>query len=185
MGSVIDVCNRALGKIGQPRITSLLDNNKAAKACNHAFEFVRDRFLRSHVWNFTIKRSILAPLGTTPAHTYIYEYQLPADSIRILQVDTTYDWIVEGRKILTDEGDELRVVYQCREEDTNQYDTMAFETLAALLAYELCEELTQSNTKKQEAFRDYRETFRMAKMFDAQEGSPSTFVEDDWVNIRF
>lgn len=185
MASAVDICNRALSKLGNTRITALTDNSNAAKACNHAYEFVRDAVLRSHVWNCIVERAQLSPLAATPSFEYDYQYQIPSDCIKVLEVDTTYNWVIEGRKILTDEGTTLNVRYQKQETDPNQYDALLFEVIAARLSYEICEEITQSNTKKEAAFRDYKDLLREAKLRDAQEQSPSKFQEDDWINIRY
>ena len=185
MGGIVDICNRALTKIGEDRIIAITDNSKQAKACNHAYEFVRDSVLRMHPWNCTVTRVQLAPLVTTPAFTYTYEYQIPSDCLKVLEVDTTYPWVVEGRKILTDEGTVLKVRYQKRETDPNQYDALLFEAIASKLAYELAEPLTQSNSKKDAALKDLTLVMESARFHDAQEGSPSTFKEDDWVNVRY
>ena len=185
MASIVDICNRALSKLGQIRITSLTDNNKAAKACNHAYEYVRDAVLRDHVWNCTMTRAQLAPLSTTPSFGFDYQYQQPGDCIKVVEVDTSYPWTVEGRAILTDQGPTLDIRYQKREEDPNQYDPLLLEALAAKLAYELAEELTQSNSKKDEAMRDYMTLLNQAKLRDAQEQSPAELHEDDWINARY
>lgn len=185
MGGVVDICNRALTKVGDDRITSLTDGTKAASVCNHAYEFVRDSVLRSSVWNCTVTRATLAPLSSTPDHTYKYEYQLPSECLKIVEVDTTYDWVVEGRKILTDEGTTLKIRYQQRVTDPNQYDSALFELIATTLAYEICETLTQSNTKKQIIGKDLERLTTMAKMHDAQEGSPSRLKQDSWIDARF
>lgn len=184
MGGIVDICNRALTKLGEDRIIALTDNSKQAKACSHAYEFVRDAVLRMHPWNCTATRAQLAPLVTTPAFTYAYEYQIPSDALKILEVDTDYDWVVEGRKILTDEGTVLNIRYQKRETDPNQYDALLFEVIAAKLAYELAEPLTQSNAKKSEMKDDFKSILRDAKMNDAQEGSVSKLKEDDWITVR-
>lgn len=185
MASTVEICNRALSKLGQIRITSLTDNNKAAKACNQAYEYVRDSVLRAHVWNCTVSRAQLAPLSTTPAFGFDYEYQQPSDCIKVVEVDTSYQWVVEGRKILTDQGTTLDIRYQVREEDPNQYDSLLQEAIAARLAYELAEELTQSNSKKEAALNDYHMTMSDAKLRDAQEQSPAELYEDDWINVRY
>lgn len=187
MASVVETCNRALTKLGQGRITSILDDTKAAKACNAIYDSVRDNLFRMHAWNFLMTRVSLAPLSTTPSHEYLYEYQLPSDCIRIMDIYESegYPWVVEGRKIMTNQGTEIKIRYMKRDTDPNQYDSAFIGVLADYLAFELAEELTQSNTKKEAAARDFRESLNMAKMADAQEGTPSTFVEDEWINIRF
>lgn len=185
MTSAVDICNRGLSKLGASRITSLTDDTKAAKACNNAYESVRDFIIRVHPWNSTVKRVQLAPLSDAPVYGYTYRYQWPSDCIKVLEVDTTYSWVSEGREILTDEGTVLKVRYQRCETDPNQFDRLLVETIAARLAFEISEELTQSNSKKQAALRDYEQILKVAKLNDAQEGSPSTFAEDDWINARY
>jgi len=185
VASVVDICNRALSKLGQIRITSLSDNNKAAKACNHAYPYVRDYVLRTHPWNCTMARATLAPLSTAPTHTFAYAYQLPSDCLKLHHVETPLQWFVEGRTIATDEGATLEIVYQKREEDPNQYDVSLVETMAARLAYELCEEMTQSNSKKDAALREYQMCLQDARVRDAQEQGRTDLEEDDWVNARY
>ena len=60
MASVIDICNKALDKLGQNPIISLTDGNKAANLCTRNWPLVRDQVLREHPWNFAMKRAILA-----------------------------------------------------------------------------------------------------------------------------
>lgn len=185
MTSAVDISNRALSKLGQIRITSLTDNSTAAKACNHAYPYVRDAVLRAHVWNCTVSRQALPALTTTPAFGFDYEYQLPSDCIKVLEVDTSYQWTVEGRKIVTDQAAPLNIRYQVQEEDPTQYDPLLVEVISARMAFEMAEELTQSNSKKDAALRDYRELMLEARLRDSQEQSPAELYEDDWVNVRY
>lgn len=184
MASEVDLVNRALSKLGATRITSLTDATTAARAVNHAYPFVRDAVLRAHPWNCTVARVQLAPLSTAPPFGYDYQYQSPSDCIKVLEVTTDYDWVVEGTAILTDEGTVLDVRYQKQVTDVNEFDSLLFEAIAARLAFEICEEVTQSNTKKVAAERDFEKIMRSAKMQDAQEQSSSTLKEDSWVEAR-
>lgn len=185
MASIVDICNRALSKLGASRITALTDNSTAAKACNNAYELVRDGVLRAHVWNCTVERAALAPLTASPEYGFNYQYQLPGDCIKLLEADTSYQWTVEGRKILTDEGTSLKIRYQKREEDPNQYDPLLVEAIASRMAYEMAEEITQSNSKKEAAWRDYTALLTEGRLRDSQEQSPAELYEDDWVNARY
>lgn len=186
MASVVDICNRALSRIGASRITSITDAVKPAKACNSAYNIVRDEVIRAHPWNCTVTRASLAPLSTDPAYEYSYQYQLPSDCLRLLEVDNNgYDFVVEGRKILTDYGTALNIKYQKQETDPQQYDSLLVSVISARLAWEICEELTQSRTKTADKRDEYQQILMAAKMVDAQEQSPSTFEEDDWINVRY
>ena len=88
MASVVDICNRALQKLGAESITSLTQNTENARACNSCFEFLRDAELRAHPWNFAIKRAQLAADLTPPEFGYDLRYQLPSDYLRLLPSDS-------------------------------------------------------------------------------------------------
>ena len=186
MPSAVDICNRALSRVGEARITSLLDDSKQARACNSAYTHVRDEVLRAHPWNSAITRASLAKLSSSPSFGYDDEYQLPADCLRVVEVyETTLPWVVEGRKLLSDEGSPISIRYVKREEDPNQWDSLLASAVSARLALELCEELTQSNTKKEAAAQYYEVLLSRARMADGQEQSPMPFEEDAWVNARY
>jgi hypothetical protein len=186
MPSSVDICNRALSRVGEARITSLTDDSKQARACNGAYTLIRDEVLRAHPWNAAITRAKLAKLADDPAFGYDAQYQLPADCLRVVEVyDTTLPWVVEGRKLLSDEGTPLSIRYVRREEDPNQWDALLVSAVAARLAVELCEELTQSNTKRQIATQEYEGIMRLARKADGQESSPMPFEEDAWINARY
>lgn len=186
MVSVVDICNRALtNKLGAARITSLTDGTRESDAVNLAYPYVRDFVLKAHVWNCTVDRVALAPLVSTPAHTYDYEYQTPGDCVRVLEVDTDYDWVVEGEKILTDEGTVLNIRYQKTVTDPTCWGPMLVECIVTRLAYDICEEITQSSAKKKELADDFLRVLTAAKSMDSQEGSPSNLKEDSWVTARY
>jgi hypothetical protein len=54
------ICNSALSKIGAAKIDALTDVNKRATLCNQQYSILRDELLRSHPWNFAIKRKYLS-----------------------------------------------------------------------------------------------------------------------------
>lgn len=58
--TVENICNSALTKIGAATISSISDTNKRALLCNEQYAKLRDDLLRSHPWNFAIKRAYLA-----------------------------------------------------------------------------------------------------------------------------
>ena len=103
--SVVQIVNNALVRIGANSITALTENSEAARAANVIYEQVRDATIRDHVWNFAVKRVQLAQDTETPAFEYSYQYALPSDCLRVLQMqEKTMVYKIEGRKLLTDEG---------------------------------------------------------------------------------
>lgn len=55
----LELCNVALGHLGEARIAALSDATAAARACSLHYAPVRDEVLRSHRWNFAMKRVLL------------------------------------------------------------------------------------------------------------------------------
>ena len=185
MPSVVAICNRALSRVGDARITSLEDGTKAAAACNSAYEFIRDEVLRAHPWNSAMARASLAKLSDAPDFGYDDQYQLPSDCLRVVEVyDSRRPWVIEGRRILSDEGAPLEIRYIKQETDPTVYDSLLASTIAARLDLEWAEELTQSNTKRERAMEEYQILLSMARRADGQEMSPMPLEEDDWVLAR-
>lgn len=184
MASVVGICNLALRLLGARRITALTDSTEEARACNDVYETLRDSLLRAHPWNFATVRASLAASTTAPAWGYEKSYPLPSDCLRVLSVDTTYQWEVEGRNIVTDEGAPLYMKYTSKEEDPNQFDSNFIKALAAYIALELAERLTQSNTKRQLAQNSFDLAMRNAKFTDAQESTPKTLEDGSWLDSR-
>lgn len=187
MASEVSIANRALQKLGARRITSFTDDTKEARAVNTCYTELRDAELRAHPWCFATKRVILAPLSTAPAFDYGYAFQLPADCVRVLKPNRTYlDWKLEnGVNILTNDGDTLELVYTSRVEDPNMMDPLFREALAARIAMELCEELTQSNQKFQILESMYTQAMRTARRTNGFEKVPEEGPQDTWLAVRY
>jgi hypothetical protein len=186
MASVVDVINKALDLLGHGAITSLGDGTKAANLATRDWPLVRDLVLRDHPWNFAVKRSTTAPLVEAPAWGFSYQHEFPSDLLRLLEIrDLRADeYQIEGNKILTDES-VLYLRYIRQVTDPNEYDALFIDTVSLRLAYEMCESLTQSNTKRELLWRDYENSMTRAKLVDAQENPPTVFAEDSWLESRY
>ena len=188
MASEVDICNRALQKIGADRIVSLVENSENARACNVMYQILVDAELRSHPWNFAVKRAQLAASTDTPAFGYDYQYPLPSDFIRLLPPDlnsSDVDWVIEGKSILSDESGPLNIRYIHRVTDSSTFDPLFVEVLANRLASELAEQLTQSNSKGQAVREDYIRSLREARRLNAFEKlAKAEFHNDTWVDAR-
>lgn len=185
MTSRVEICNRALDKLGSAPITSLDDNVKSARACARMFDSVRDAELRDHQWNFAIARASLPELDEAPVYGFSKQYQLPGDCLKVVEIDPFGDWKIEGRRVLTNIPAPLRIKYIRRIGETSSFDALFVEALAARLAQELSETLTQSNSKKRAAQDDYSQAIRRARRSDAIEGTADALEETSWIKARF
>ncbi len=189
MASPVTICNRGLQKLGARRITSLSEDSANARACNVAYESLRDAELRSHPWSFAKRRVILAADVNTPVFGSYTSFILPADFLGLRDADPFrnypgYERQIEGRNLLTRENGTLELIYTARVEDVNSMDALFQELLATKIAFELCEELTQSNTKKEGLREDYEQILRKAKRINAIERESQIPPEDDWITGR-
>jgi hypothetical protein len=199
MANSIDIVNSALTKLGAARITALTDNVKEAREMNAIYELRRDARLRAHNWNFAMERDSLPALSDAPAWGYTLAYQIPSDCLRVVQVNDIWvipglsDYMtgpdaepfsIEGRKIVTDWSAPLKIRYIKRVEDASQFDALFCEVLACDLAFNACEALTQSNTKKEAAKADLRTAIIEAVRANAIELPPSHLPDDSWIMSR-
>jgi hypothetical protein len=197
MTDAVGICNLALQRLGAKAITALSEDTTAGRECNRIYAHARDSELRAHPWSFARERASLAALSTAPAFGFAKQYQLPADFIRLLParvlgtttstlggIDPGIDWQIEGRKILTDDATPLKIVYLKQVTDPNDFDDLFIELLVARIAYTICEKVTQSNTKKDEAAAYYKFTKQEAKKINAFERPPQEFPTDTWVTAR-
>lgn len=184
MASVVGICNNALIKIGHDTITALTENSKAARLCNQIYEDIRDAVFRAHPWNCLIDRVELAALTTTPAFEYTYEYQLPADCLRVLSVqEDDIEFKIENRTLLTDEA-EISIRYIKQETDPNAYDALLREAVAARLAAELAIPLSDSTTLAATMWEAYKQKLVEARGMDGQEGTPEDITAELWLEAR-
>ena len=201
MTSSVDIANYALNSLGASNITALDENSKPARIVNQRYEAVRDSVFRSHPWNCLIRRAELAQESTAPTYGYGKQYALPTDPfcLRVLEFSNgtltfpfdnmrsnndTPAFIIEGRKLLTDEGT-AKIKYVARITDPQQYDAGLIETLAARLEYEISYAITGSTTVRQLAAADYDRKLKESTFPDATEGAPERIEANDFVEARF
>ena len=145
----VEICNLALSWLGAKPIVSLEDDTTEAALCKVNYPVARDVCLERGPWSFAINRANL-PLATyTPDHRWSAAFLLPSDAVRVLEVnrldanDPTRDWAIEGRYIVLN-GNECRVKYIKREEDTSVFSPAFSEAVATTLAAFLAPPITEN-----------------------------------------
>jgi len=185
----IDVINKALTLLGDRVISSRSENNERARVMDAIYDNTRDRILRECPWNFAVKRVKLSSSGTPVWGDYGYLYPLPTDFLYMMETDGATDYTIEGGNILSDAtngvaGGTLSIRYVSRVTDVSRMDPLFTEALAFRLAYDACEKITQSNTKKDYLYREYETTMARAKRYNGQEDNAYYYVQDEWIKAR-
>lgn len=185
MASQVEICNRALIRLGADTITDITENTKEARLCNVIYDAVRRDLLRSHPWNFAMKRANLASSTTDPEFQYMYAYTLPSDCLRVWDVYfTTFPYKIEGRTLVTDDN-ACYLIYISDEDDTEIFDSAFTSLLSIKLAMEMCYNITGQSTMVSVLQDEFNRIKREAKQFDGQEGSPATWDDTgSWLDSR-
>ncbi len=184
--SETSIANAALTHLGERRIEDLNEIGKTASILNDKYGETRDELLRLHVWNFATKRVQIAADATAPLWGFSNQYTLPADCLRLVEVSNSenYDYRVEGRKILTDLGSPLSILYTRQVTSPIEMDVLFRQALAALLAAEVAESITGDNTKVDGLRRLALSKIREAKAPDGQESAPRHLEASEWLDAR-
>jgi hypothetical protein len=183
--SDVDCCNSALQRLGEPSVIALDSSTLQGRQLLIAYDSNRKSELRKHRWNFSIKRAVLAPDTATPLFHFTYQFTLPADCLRVLMPkDVDLDWVVEGRKILSNASSVLNLRYIADVTDATQWDSIFYDMLASSLASDLCQRLTNSTAKKQAIDAEYAELSREARRNNAFEQRPVEPPDDGFLTAH-
>jgi len=187
--SSVEIVNSALAKIGAPSISSLNDDSEPARRANRIYESARDELLRSHPWNFAIKRVSLSPNATGPEYEFTYAYDIPSDCLRVLNtdLDDVLDgrlWYKEGNTIIADSST-LKIKYIYKNENVEMYDSSFNETLSYRIARDLASSLNRDKNLSLTMNQYYEQSLAMARSFNGQEGSTRVVKADLWLNQRY
>jgi hypothetical protein len=197
--SEVEIANSALLKCGVDRIISLDESNNRAEAMKEQFYKHRDALMRSHPWNWAIKRVELAEVSETPAFDFTNTYQLPTDCLRVLKINELLvsmngrglnlnnygEFSIEGDKLLCNFST-VKIKYIAKITDVSKWDENFCEVLAFRLAADLAYRLTGSAALATALYEQYEKELRQARSFDGQEGSSDRVVESPgWLVSRF
>ena len=139
--------------------------------------------------------------SSSPTFGYENQFILPTDPfcLRVLEfsngtltypmdnmtsIDGSPVFVIEGRKLLTNEGT-VKIKYVGQVTDTTQYDSNLTETLSARLAHEICYAITGSTSLMTQTYQLYQEKLKEARFVDATEGAPQRIEASDFIEARF
>jgi hypothetical protein len=188
MASSVDISNLALTILGADRITALSDSSENARRLTAIYDMCLEDVLRAHPWNFAIVRVGLSLLVSTPVFGYSYEFQLPSDCLRVIEVNDGSNVVsgslykIEGRKLLSD-YDDVNIKYISNITDPNQYTSQFIMVLASRLAMELAYAITNNKSTAELIVSLYASRLQTAKETDAQESSSVNTEDQDYWTI--
>lgn len=182
MASRVAIANLALTALGADRIVSFDENSENARRVTAVYDYCLEDVLRAHPWNFAIQRQQLSRLTSTPTFGYDYEFQLPPDCLRVLDInDGSYlitDYKVENRKILCDYTD-IYIKYIGRVTDPTQFTSQFIFVLSSRIQAELAYPITNNKSSSEMSYNLYQQRLQLAKQADAQESDSTNVIDQD------
>lgn len=177
VSSITQICNLALAHLGEAPVASVHEDSTAARSCLLHYGPTLDEVLRSHRWNFATQRATLARLEAAPPFGWTAQFQLPADCLRVLELngsdggDVVSDpYAVEGDRLLSC-GERADMVYVRNVQDVSLFDALFVRALALKLAAALSESIRGNTGKTAALLEEYgRLTAPQARRVDANEG---------------
>lgn len=190
MSAIIDLYNRSLQKLGATRLASVNDGSRNQLSCTACYDVLRRAEIEKHPWNFAIQRFQLAASATPPLFGRANSFPLPPNFIKLLKPDPEYnfntlDWEIESGMIFTNFEAPLRVRCLLDVLNVGLWSPLFFETLACKMAFEMCEEITQSNTKKAALKTDYEDSVKEARRSNAFQDVAGQLPDDTYLTARF
>lgn len=178
--SQIDICSKALLKIGAHSIASFDDGSLEAEIAGKFYPIIRDALLSIHPWNFATSQMRLGRLVQVPLADFAHAFQMPMDCLRVLGAGEAprgrgLTYRIAGNQLHSDSDTViLSYIRRATENDFPPYFVLA---LVSFLAAEFCIPLTDSTSRWQSLRSLADAEIRRAKLIDAQE-QPAPFLED-------
>lgn len=188
--------NLALGLLGARQINSFTDGTTESNAVQKFYYDVRDELFEEYDWDFAIVTAVLTTSTTVPAFNRDNAFAVPSDWLRTLppfpEVNMMgRDWIQQkdpagggGVYIFTNDQSPLNFRYVAQISDVTRFPPSFRKALQFQLAYRMCEEITQSNSKKADMLTGYEKAIANAKRLKAIQKVAQDPATDDWLTVR-
>ena len=146
----VQICNLALARLGDARISSLSEQTAQAQYCTLFYAQTVEELQTDLDWQFCRKLASVSADGTPPAFGYANRFALPADFLRILRVngideDENFSkWEIVGGFLHTSLTGPVQLDYVANVTTTTEFPSIFVELLTAKLAAHLALPLTGS-----------------------------------------
>jgi hypothetical protein len=180
----IDIYNIALVSLGVRPGTAVTENSQSMQFANARYEGVRDEVVAAGNWNCATTRVALTRLSSTPAWGFDNEYQLPADFMRFVRMESLdTDFRIEGDKLLTNDS-EANIIYIRRLTEVAKMDEFLKNTIGLRLAARIA--LAVKGDVQQAALLDqeYEKQLSLANLVDANQAPVEQMSGTTWLRGR-
>ena len=171
MATAVSICSNALLMLGDNPINSFTESSDRAKLAANLWPDLRDYVLRSHPWNCAVKRVVLSPQTDGPAFGFNYQFLLPSDWLRTLQVGEDGEmpgYRIESRALLMDEQT-CKLRYIWRNDNPATWDSLLVHAMTMVMKAAFAYPITQAGSIEQLAQGILQPILKQARAVDGQE----------------
>lgn len=187
--TMLQLCARALVKVGAAPIASLDDGSSEAEIAGLLYDTTRDALLSAHPWSFATAQQRLSRLATAPLADFDHAFALPADFLRVLSVGEAGSGRGRGvayriqERRLHGNAESITLTYVFRA-DTSACPPFFDDLLVARLAAEFCLPLTENTARTEAMQRAAEVAFARARMIDGQQQTPQALEDFTLIAAR-
>lgn len=183
----IDLCSRALVKIGAKSISSFNEETAESSVAEQLYTPTLEGLLSGYPWRFALSQRELARLKSNPSADYRYAYALPNDFLRAISAGPTgrgkgLDYRICGNELHTD-SETVMLTYLYKPNEIN-FPPFFYQLVIAWLAAEFCLPLTESTARTEHLRAVAEEEYKRAKLIDSQQSVPQAFQDFSLIEVR-
>lgn len=176
------IANRALNLIGETALQDFTGTSESTQNITIQLPSVVQSVLSQHTFKCARKRTSLAAVLDAPAYGYRYAYQLPSDYCRIVEVNGTEDFSIEGDKLLSNDTG-IFITYIALPETPQTLTPAIQECIVYLLAHTLARTTTTNDNLAVILYQQYTALLAQAIKHD-DEGKRQDMYEEWWTENR-
>jgi len=187
MATAVSICSNALLLLGAKSINDFTQPDDRTLLASNLYPDVRNAVLRMHPWNCAIKRVSLAPDLAVPIIDYNFQFSIPSDWLRTLQVGEAgmeTDYRHEGRKFLADENP-LYIRYIFLNDVESTWDAMLVEAMQLAMKAAMAYPITMSQAVSTTATGELIAFLKRCRAVDGSDVPPLTLGDFRLLNSRF
>ena len=186
--SDIDLCSRALIRIGAAPVTSFDDGTAQGEIAGALYPQIRDALLSFYGWRFARGQVSLPQLADAPAADFSHAFGLPNDFLRALSAGTGG----RGRGLefrllagtLQTNAEDVLLTYIFRPAES-EFPPYFSSVLIARLAAEFCIPVTENTSRAQMLYNLADSEFSRARQIDAQQDTPGRIDDFTLIDARY